>query len=123
MNTRITFSLISIFAILALVGGATYAYFFDQGTSSNNVFATGTLDLKLTDNNETAQDSVVATFGGTLAPNQCTGNQTLELQNTGTIAALHAEVTVGNVVTDTNNNANPDMHTYLRINVLTYDGG
>jgi hypothetical protein len=124
MNKKIALSAVSILTSLALMSGAAFAFFSDTGTSSANVFATGTLDLKLTDNNETAQDSVTASFGSnTLVPGSCTGNQSLSLQNTGTVTANHAEVRVANVVTDTNDNASPDMHAFLRINLLTYDAG
>lgn len=124
MNSKILLSGATAVAAAALIVGATFAYFSDQGTSSENVFSTGTLILKLTDANETDQDSVTASFGSnTLVPNSCTGDQTLTLKNTGTVAANHAEVRVANVVTDTNNDADPDMDTFLRINTLTYDGG
>lgn len=113
---------ISIVSALALVGGGAFALFSNSGTSSGNIFATGTLDLKLTDSNETTQDSVTASFGGNLVPGGCTGNQTLSLRNSGTIAANHAEVKLANVVTDTNSDASPDMDAFLRINTLTYDG-
>lgn len=124
-NKKIIISGISILTAIALMGGATYAFFSDSGTSSSNVFATGTLDLKLSDTGsgpESDQDSVIASFGSsTLAPGTCTGNQTLTLKNTGTVAANHAEVHLGNVVTDTGNNATPDMDVFLRINKLEYD--
>lgn len=122
MNTKIALSALSILTALSLMGGATFAYFSDAGTSSANTFSTGTLILKLTDSNETDQDSVTASFGSsTLVPGSCTGNQTLNLQNTGTVAANHAEVAVSNVVTDNAPTASPDMAAWLRINLLTYD--
>lgn len=122
INTRIGLSLLSIAAALAIMAGATFAFFSDVSTSSNNVFSTGTLDLVLSDADESGQQSVTASFGGSLTPNTCTGAQTLFLRNDGTIAGDHAEVTVGNVINDSNNDANPDMHSFLRINSLTYDG-
>lgn len=124
INSRILLSLASIAAAGALVIGATFAFFSDSGTSSGNVFATGTLDLKLSDATpETDQDNVTASFGsGTLVPGSCTGDQTLTLKNTGTIAANHAEVRLtSNVVTDAGSNASPDIDSFLRINKLEYD--
>lgn len=121
MNSKIAMSAMSILASLAIMGGATFAFFSDSGTSSSNTFSTGTLILKLTDANETDQDSVTASFGGTLVPGSCTGNQTLNLKNTGTVPANHAEVAVANVVTDNAPTATPDMAAWLRINALTYD--
>ncbi len=46
MNSKIALSAISILASLALVGGATFALFSDVATSSDNTFATGTLNLR-----------------------------------------------------------------------------
>jgi len=127
-NKKILVSAISIVTALSMMGAATFAYFSDTGTSSNNTFSTGTLDLKLSDaavnggTLETDQDSVTSSFGsGALVPGSCTGNQTLTLKNTGTVAADHAEVHLANSVTDTGSNATPDMDSYLRINLLTYD--
>lgn len=129
MNSKIAMSAVSIMASLAVMGGATFAFFSNSGTSSGNVFATGTLDLKLSDSAvnggllETTQDTVTSSFGSnTLAPGTCTGPQTLKLRNSGTIAANHAEVHIANVVTDANENATNDIDQFLRINTLTYDG-
>lgn len=119
---KIAASLATIIATISLLGGATYAFFSDTGTSSSNVFATGTIDLKLQDSDQnTDQENVVASFGGNLAPGSCTGPQTLFLKNTGTIVANHAEVHVSNTVNDVNSDATVDMDSYLRINSLTYD--
>src|SRR3989344_3642721 len=123
MNKSIWLSILSIFAVVALVGGLTLAYFSDVGTSSANTFSTGTLDLRLTDTDQSVVDSVSASFGGTLVPGgACTGAQTLSLRNSGTVAANHAEVHLGNVVTDTGDAADPDIDSFLKIQTLTYDG-
>jgi predicted ribosomally synthesized peptide with SipW-like signal peptide len=45
--------------------GASFAYFSDVAASSSNTFSTGTMNLKLSDTNETDQDNVTASFGGT----------------------------------------------------------
>jgi spore coat-associated protein N len=119
MNKRILLSSISIFSSLALVTGGTFAFFSDSGTSTGNVFAAGTLILKLTDNNETAQDNVTASFGrsGLLPGDSVTG--TLEFQNTGTVAGDHIEIDVGN----TNSEPLVPLDRKLQITALTYDGG
>ncbi len=123
-NKKILASAMSIVTALSMMGGATFAYFSDTGTSTSNTFSTGTLDLKLANGSSEFTDNVTATFGsGTLVPGSCTGNQTLTLKNTGTVPANHAEVHLTtNSVTDTGNNADPDMDAFLRINTLTYDG-
>ena len=38
-----------------LIGGGTRALFTDTGTSTGNAFTTGTVDLRLTDSDETEQ--------------------------------------------------------------------
>jgi spore coat-associated protein N len=123
MNTKIALSGLSIMAAMALMAGATFAFFSDSGTSTANTFSTGTLDLKLTDADQTTQDSVTASFGGSLVPGSCTGNQTLSLRNSGTVAANHAEVKVANVVTDNVPTATPNMAAWLMIDTLQYDAG
>ena len=118
MNSKIILSLASIFASIGIVGAATYAYFSDSGTSNDNVFATGTLNLKLSDDTpEIDQDNVTASFGGTnLAPgNSVTGQ--LRLKNSGTINANHAEVAVVNTNSDPTN----PLDKVLEITVLDYD--
>ncbi len=118
INSRILLSAASIAAAGALVIGATFAYFSDSGTSNDNVFATGTLILKLSDANETEQDNVIASFGGTnLKPGDSVTGQ-LNLKNTGTISANHAEVAVVNTNSDTTN----PLDKVLEITTLNYDG-
>lgn len=124
LNKKIILSSLSIMTTLAMMTGATFAYFSDTGTSSNNTFSTGSLALKLANGENSPTDNVTATFGNdALVPGTCTGPQTLQLRNEGTIAADHAEVHLtSNTVTDANDDASPDMDSFLRINSLTYDG-
>lgn len=119
MNSKIALSGLSILSALALMGGATFAYFNDVGTSNTNVFATGTLDLKLSDDTvETDQDSVTASFGGTnLAPSSLVLGQ-LRLKNAGTVNADHAEIIIANINSDTTN----PLDKVMEITVLNYGG-
>lgn len=119
MNKRILLSSVAIFASLALATGATFAFFSDEGTSNDNVFATGSLDLKLSDDTpETDQDTVTASFGGTaLVPGQPVSGQ-LRLKNSGTIPAHHAEV----ALTNTNSDATNPLDRMLELATLNYDG-
>src|SRR3989344_3029263 len=52
LNSRILLAAASILAALALIVGATFAFFSDTETSNNNVFGAGTLDLVLCDDDE-----------------------------------------------------------------------
>src|SRR3989344_7349 len=119
MNRSIWFSILSILAVVGLVGGLTFAFFSDEGTSNDNVFAAGTLDLKLSDDTpETDQDNVVASFGGTaMSPGSSVTGQ-LRLKNSGTINADHAEVAVVN----TNSDLTTPLDEVLEITLLDYDG-
>lgn len=47
MNTKIVLSGLSILASLAIMGAATFAFFSDSETSEDNVFTSGSLDLKV----------------------------------------------------------------------------
>src|SRR3989344_3871382 len=124
MNKRIAMSAMSIFGALAIMGGTTFAFWSDSGLSDNNVFAAGTMDLKLSDNDETAQDNVLASFGGSgLGPGDCTTTQTLEVQNSGTESANHIELAVVNTVTDVGVDATPDIDAFLHLDLFAYDGG
>lgn len=121
---------IAALLIIGLIVGGTYAFFSDTETSSNNQFSAGTLDLKLSDANETDQDGVTASFGGSnLKPNDTIGPSTVTLKNTGTITADHVEIKFANSVTDnptynaTDLGANiADMSTVLNVSALSYGG-
>ncbi len=126
INKKIAMSAMSIVTALALAGGATFAFFSDEGTSSDNIFSAGTLDLKLSDDTpETDQDSVTASFGGlALGPNECTTTQQLRVKNSGSVNANHAEIAVANAVTDVPDDSAPlDMDAYLLLDLFQYDGG
>lgn len=99
MNRKILTSLVSIGAVLSLVGGATFAFFSDSGTSSNNTFSSGNLNMKLSDTDDIVQDNVTGTWGLNSAPGDTfTGD--LNIRNTGSVAANHVELKFTNTVTD-----------------------
>lgn len=107
-----------------LIAGVTRAAWSDTGQSTGNVFTAGTLDLKLTDDNETDADSVSMTWSGTgMVPGGTPIDKTLSLKNSGTVAGNHVHFSVANTVTDSATAATPDMDSYLQISVLDYDGG
>lgn len=115
MNKKIALSAISILTSLALLGGATFAFFSDVGTSSENVFGAGALDLKLSDDTpETNQDNVIASFGAAdLGPGDCTDPQQLRLRNSGTVPGNHVDIDASN--------SNGAMAAFLRLDTLNYD--
>lgn len=115
MNKNIMLSMISVFVVLSLVAGGTYAYFSNSAISTINVFASGTLDLKLANGSASFSDNVTASFGGAaLSPNSCLPVSVLNIKNTGTVASNHIDITATNT-----NNA---FAAYLRLKSVTLDG-
>ncbi len=115
MNKNIVLSVLSIFTMLTLVGSGTYAYFSNSATSTNNVFASGTLDLKLANGSGSFSDSVTASFGGpALSPGSCLPVAVVNLKNTGSVAANHIDITA--------TNTSSAFAAFLKIKTLTLDG-
>lgn len=71
MNKKIALSGLSILSALALVGGATFAFFSDVETSSGNILQSGKIDLKI-DN--------TSFYNGVASPNTSWGLSDLTVQ-------------------------------------------
>src|SRR3989344_1186372 len=91
MNTRIALSAVSIFAALAIMGGATYAAFTDTASSQDNTFSTGSASLLISDSSDPGDDPVAyaenitgATFTG-MFPGQVV-EKDFWLKNDGSVA-------------------------------------
>jgi predicted ribosomally synthesized peptide with SipW-like signal peptide len=111
LNKQIALSAVSIFAAMSLMGGAAFAFFSDSATSTGNVFASGTLDLLLDDNDEvTPAATVTASFGGNGLVPGATSSGFLSLHNNGTVNI--AEVKLSGTETET---SSPDLATVLNI--------
>lgn len=89
---------ISILSALALMGAGAFAFFSDQGSSTDNVFNSGTLVMALSDNNETNLVNVSGTWGLASAPGD-TFSGDLKIKNTGSVPANHVELKFTNAVT------------------------
>lgn len=124
INSKIALSIASIAAAGALIVGATFAFFSDSSTSSNNVFNSGTLDMKLTDSDQTALDNVSGTWGLASAPGD-TFSGDLKIKNTGSVPANHIELKFSNVVTDAftapGNTATTPMDRVIEITLFEWD--
>jgi len=110
-----------------MMGAATFAYFSDIGTSTNNTFSSGTLDLQLSNDTVTYTDNVTATFGGTnMAPDGTPVTGTLSLKNNGSIDANHENITFVNSLTQSGslpgNDSTHPMDMFLQITTLTFGG-
>ncbi|MBI2021770.1 hypothetical protein HYS93_02710 [Candidatus Daviesbacteria bacterium] len=124
MNAKIAMSGISILSAMAIVVGATYAYFSDSGTSSENVFTAGTLDMQLSNNNEGFADNVTATVGGSnMAPGD-TFNGDLFVKNSGSTNANHIDLDFTNSVTEgagVGSGTTPNFASVLEITAMSWD--
>jgi len=127
---RILASLAVVALMASSTVGATRAYFSDPALSTDNEFVSGTLDLRLSDSDETNQDNVTASFGGTnLYPGFQLPQQFITVRNSGTIGANHLDVTVTLPVGDGSALANslvfpydPDSQNGMRFGVTTSTG-
>lgn len=122
MNSKIAMSALSILASLAIMGGATFAFFSDSGTSSGNVFAAGNLNLQLDDTNETVTENVTASFGTGVTPLSPGGSVTgyVSFHNAGNIDI--AEIKIGSNL-DVNGGGvdGSNLADVLNLTVLTGD--
>jgi predicted ribosomally synthesized peptide with SipW-like signal peptide len=124
MNKKILLRSVSLFFSLALLAGATFAFFSDEGTSNDNVFAAGTLDMLLSDDNETDQDDVSGTWGLESAPGDIFSDDLL-IKNSGDVDADHIELQFENAVTEATSGPGTDattpMDTVIEITALDWD--
>lgn len=125
MTRTLLFSVIGIAAIGTAIGAGTFAFFSGGATSTTNTFAAGTLTLDLGDNDESASQSVAATWTVTdFAPGD-TVSGFLTLQNSGTAAGDHVDIEFTNSVTESVSLPGSDpttpMDTVLKITFLCYD--
>jgi predicted ribosomally synthesized peptide with SipW-like signal peptide len=100
MKLRIATSILTIVAVVGGVSATTNAFFTDTGTSSDNLFTTGDLNMKLTDSDQTDQDNVSATFGIAGGAPGTTFSQNLNIRNTGSVDANHMTFQFSNLVTE-----------------------
>ena len=130
---KLLLSILVIFLVIGLVGAGTLAWFQDTETSTGNTFTAGTLDLKVSDWNEGFGDGVSATWVMTNMTPRVTsvGPLSVNLQNSGTIAADHVEVSFNHsideatnpVESDTNPASTPgEMARWIEITQMTYNG-
>lgn len=114
---KILLSLIIMGLVTTVSIGVTQAYFSDQGVSSGNTFSAGTVDLKLSDTNETDVDNISASWSGSdMIPGGPAVSGSVNLRSTGTVGGNHVEIAA------VNDCQVMDMDQYLRINSLSYEG-
>lgn len=92
-NKKIIASTLSILTTLAMMGGATFAFFSSQATSTNNTFATGTVNLTLDDDNETTPASTInASIGGSDLVPGASVSGFISMHNSGSLPITNVTV-------------------------------
>ncbi len=130
---KLLLSMLAIFLVIGLVGGGTFAWLQDTETSTGNTFTAGTLDLTLGDADEgPGADGVTATWTmSNMVPGVTTvGPLSVNLQNSGTVAANHVEISFSHsiddlpdVESDTNKSSTSgEMARWIEITSMTYNG-
>jgi len=113
---RILVSLMVIALICGLIGSGIYATFSDSETSSENKFISGTLDLKLSDADETLQDGVTGSIGATgMKPDDsATVSGWIKVKNSGSLdGTLTLTITISEPADEPAEPTDPDLDTEL----------
>jgi len=113
---------IAFLLLIGMSGIGTWAYFADVETTSANVLAAGTLDLK-TDDVDGVSQTLLAT---NMEPGDIVGPETIILKNTGSIAGSNLDLTFLYIESDSSPNpadmsAN-DTAAIVELITLNYDG-
>lgn len=98
LNKKMLLSVLIIGVVATAAGAGTWAAFSDTGYTRGNTFTAGTLDMFLTDDDETEQNSVSATWKSPAAfkPGD-EFEKTLHFTNKGTVDAHHIYFYLENV--------------------------
>lgn len=125
MKLRIVTSMLTIVTVLSTLAATSRAFFTDSGNSSDNLFTTGDLNMKLTDANESAADDVSATFGISGGGPGTTFSSNLDIKNTGSVEANHVSFQFANLVTESGtapgNALTVYMDNVIRVTALNWD--
>jgi len=129
---RFLLSMLAIFLVIGLAGSGAFAWFSDTETSTGNTFIAGTFDLKVSDWDQGLGDGVSYTWTmSDMQPGITTvGPFDVVLQNSGSIAANHVEISFSHsindlpdVESDTNKSSTPEeMARWIEITSCTYTG-
>lgn len=118
MNKRLLLSIATVVASSALVAGATFAYFTDSGTSNDNIFAAGNVDLQLDDVNEGFANSVTASLSSSGFAPGVSKTGWISLHNNGSIDI--AEIELGaNQTANVDNGDASNLSNVLNLTIKT----
>ncbi|MFC1860573.1 TasA family protein [Chloroflexota bacterium] len=113
---------IALLLIIGMAGIGTWTFFIDVETSTSNVLAAGTLDLKTND-----LDGVNQTLLATnMAPGDTMGPETITLKNIGSVAGSTLDLAFSYINSDGSPNLTPisadDTAAMIEVTTLTYAG-
>ena len=124
-HIRIAGSSLSLGVASLLLTGATMAFFTDQGNSVGNVFSAGTIISKLSDTDETDQDTINGSFGFSNGSPGKVFEETLGVKNLGTARAKSIKFDFQNTVVEgppPGNVATVPIPRVLEVNSMTFNG-
>ena len=130
---KLLLSLLTLILVIGLVGAGTLAWFQDTENSTGNTFTAGTLDLKVSDWNQGFGDGVTATWTmSNMVPGVTTvGPLSINLQNSGSLAANHVEISFSHSIDEASNPVESDtnpastagqMARWVEVTSMTYNG-
>ncbi len=113
---------IAFMLLIGMAGIGTWAYFTDVETSTGNVLAAGTLDLKTDDVDGVSQ----TLFAVNMQPGDTVGSENITLKNVGSLAGATLNMVFSYVESDSSPNP-VDMSAnataaMIEVTVLNYDG-
>ncbi|MFC2022206.1 TasA family protein [Chloroflexota bacterium] len=113
---------IAFVLLISMTGIGTWAYFSDVETSTDNVFAAGTLDLK-TDDVDGVSQTLLAT---NIEPGYTVGPETIILKNIGSVGGATLDLAFSYEESDSSPNP-ADMSAnataaVIEVTTLNYDG-
>lgn len=116
-NTRISLSLLSILAASAMMAGATFAFFSDVATSTNNQFGASTMDIQLSNDGSTFGNDVTQTFNVPALMPGASRTQTLTFKNNGTTDIAEIAMKLDATAVDAGSNGS-DLRNALFVRVF-----
>jgi len=113
---------VAVLLSIGMVGIGTWAYFSDVETSTSNVLAAGTLDLKTNDADGVSQ-TLLAT---NIKPGDTIGPETIILKNVGSVTGATLDLAFTYVESDGSSNplnkSADDTAAMIEVTTLKYDG-
>ena len=113
---------IALLLLVGMAGIGTWAYFSDVETSTGNVLAVGTLDLKTNDVDGVSQ-TILATD---MQPGDTIGPETIMLKNAGSLAGSNLDIAFTYIESDAGSNpinkSADDTAATIEVITLKYDG-